>query len=369
MNQRIILHTAAYLFACLFISLNAQSQTAIKKVLIAEFSGVQCGNCPESSHVLDSLLATHPNTIGVALHTYTSQDAMYFNAADTIGTSYAGGAPLAAIDRILWSGTSSTNVAIYHTQWNNRITQQLATTPAVQVSLQPIWTASNRMISTSIQAKFLTQLNPADYRFNLYVVEDSVTGTGPLYDQVNLYNTQAGSPFFGLGNPIIGYVHRHTVRATLPYSWGQAGVIPNSPVNGQTYSTTLNYTLPMGYDETKVTLVAFVSKHSANHQTDEVLNAEEANLNSAALSSSNIGANALQYAVYPNPASSGTLYISVNEACDLKLMNITGSVLAHKNLSDNKMNHIDISSLSKGVYIAELSSKDNRKYTEKIIIE
>ncbi len=124
-----------------------------------------------------------------------------------------------------------------------------------------------------VSINILDNLPAGDYRISLYVTEDSVTGTGPGYDQSNLYHTVVGNPFYGMGNFIAGYVHKHVARALLPSSWGLAGVIPASPVSGQNFSHSFNHTLPPSYDEKKISLIAFVSRHTANHQGDEVLNA------------------------------------------------------------------------------------------------
>ena len=59
-------------------SLSAQT----KKVLFEEFTGTGCGNCPEGHYIMDGLLDTYPNVIGISLHTYNSWDAMFFSEID-----------------------------------------------------------------------------------------------------------------------------------------------------------------------------------------------------------------------------------------------------------------------------------------------
>ena len=124
------------------------------------------------------------------------------------------------------------------------IQDRLDEAPKVSVSLDVSWNSSTREISTNITCNILQNLPMGDYRFNLYVVEDSVTGAGSGYDQVSYYDDDPSSPFYGLGNPIVGYVHRHVARAILPNSWGQGGIISPSPLTGESFSTTINYTLP-----------------------------------------------------------------------------------------------------------------------------
>ena len=39
----------------------------------------------------------------------------------------------------------------------------------------------------------------------VYLIEDDVTGSGYGYDQVNYYDSESESPFYGLGNPIVEF--------------------------------------------------------------------------------------------------------------------------------------------------------------------
>lgn len=248
-----------------------------KKVLLEEFTGAHCGICPNGAYYTDSMLQTHPDLIAVAIHTYGSFDAMVFPSIDTLGTTFAQGAPLGAIDRICGTPPSN-NTGVYINQWDANITTREQSAPQVGVGIAPNWNTSSRLITANVTVNILANLPAADYRISLYVVEDSVVGSGSGYDQSNSFNQQVGSQWYGLGDPIVGFVHRHVARALLPGAWGRAGVIPSSPTTGQMFTTTFTYTLPVGYDENKVHLVAFVNEVSANHTGDEILNAEEVDL-------------------------------------------------------------------------------------------
>jgi hypothetical protein len=337
-------------------SLSAQT----KKVLFEEFTGTGCGNCPEGHYIMDGLLDTYPNVIGVGLHTYNASDAMFIPEIDTIGQEYAGGAPMAGTDRI-FSGSS---VAQIWTTWESDIQNRLAESPKLSVSLDVTWNSSSRLISAIITCDMLQNLPNGDYRFNLYVVEDSVTGTGSGYDQTSFYDSNSSSPFFGLGNPIVGYVHRHVARAILPNSWGQGGIISSSPLTGESFSTTINYTLPASYDEQKIELVAFISKYTSNHQGDEVYNAEKAPLIDGTVGIATLSQEA-GFEVYPNP-SDGTVYLDGKTNGKIILSNSTGKTVMTIDLKKGT-NSIDLSSLPKGIYYANMITKSSST-TRKIIL-
>lgn len=329
-------------------SLSAQT----KKVLFEEFTGTACGNCPEGHYIMDGLLDTYPNVIGVGLHTYNSNDAMFFPEIDTIGQAYAPGAPMAGTDR-MFSGSS---VAQVWTTWESDIQTRLAESPKLSVSLDVTWNSSSRLISTIITCDMLQNLPNGDYRFNLYIVEDSVKGTGSGYDQTSFYDSDPNLPFFGLGNPIVGYVHRHVARAILPNSWGQGGIISSSPLTGESFSTTINYTLPASYDEQKIELVAFISKYTPNHQGDEVYNAEKAPLIDESVGIATLSQET-GFDVYPNP-SDGTVYLNVKSNGKIRLSNSTGKTVMTIDLKKGT-NSIDLSSLPKGIYYANMITKSS----------
>jgi hypothetical protein len=346
------------LLSCfLLFSLSDFAQT--KKVLLEEFTGAHCGICPNGAYYTDSMLQMHPDLIAVAIHTYGSYDAMVFPAIDTLGITYAQGAPLGAIDRICGTPPSN-NTGVYINQWDANITTREQMSPPVSVNLLPSWNSSSRLITTTVTVNILTNLPTGDYRISLYVVEDSVVGSGSGYDQANTFNMQVGSQWYGLGDPIVGYVHRHVARALLPGTWGRAGVIPSSPTASQSFSTTFTYTLPVGYNENRVHLVAFVNEVSANHTADEILNAEEASL----LGPSGIAEETvLPYQLYfdgENYCINGKSFSGNYEIVD-----IAGRIISHGTLTSGETEILNLSGVAEGMYILRIFGRDEM-YTEKL---
>lgn len=346
------------LYSILFASFNLSAQT--KKVLFEEFTGTGCGNCPEGHYIMDGLLDTYPNVIGVGLHTYNASDAMSLPEIDTIGQAYAGGAPMAGTDRI-FSGSS---VAQIWTTWESDIQTRLAESPKLSVSLDVNWNDVTRLISTNITCDILENLPSGDYRFNLYVVEDSVTGVGAGYDQTSYYDSNPSSPFYGLGDPIVGYVHRHVARAILPHSWGQGSIISSSPLTGESFSTTINYTLPVSYNEDKIELVAFVSEYTSDHLGDEVFNAEKAPLLDGPAGITSLSQET-GFEVYPNP-SDGIVSFEGTTSGKIRLYSATGQTILFFDLKKGA-NSIDLSSLPRGIYYANLITESSST-TKKIVL-
>ena len=336
----------------LLLALSTGIDAQQKHVLLEEFTGAHCGICPNGAYYTDSMLTMHPSLITVAVHTYGIYDAMVFPAIDTIGQAFAAGAPLGAVDRIC-SSPPSTNTGVYINQWDAAIAQQELQWPSLTVSVLPSWNNTTRNITATVTVNILADLPAGDYRISLYVVEDSVTGTGSGYDQANLYDQVSGSPWYGLGDPIVGYVHRHVARALLPGAWGRPGVIPSAPTTGQTFNTTFTYTLPAGYDENHVSLVAFVNEVSSDHSGDEVLNAVETDLMNP---TGTDDYSATGFNVYS--PSSGTLVIEnapAGSTCEF--YDVTGRLTATEIISPAGSATVTMNNSSGGIYFVVVRSE------------
>ena len=144
----------------------------------------------------------------------------------------------------------------------------MMTAAPVSVGLDSIsFNASTNEVTVTVNAEFYRPLS-GDLRLNVILVEDNVTG----YPQSNTYNTSAGHPYFGAGNPIVNYVHNNVVRGFLGDTWGTAGVIPGSVTNGTTVSHTYTYTIPAGINLNEVKLVGIVQRYTANANGREIFN-------------------------------------------------------------------------------------------------
>lgn len=356
-------------FIILFSSAIFYAQT--KKVLLEEYTGAYCGQCPLGVHYTDSMLTLHPNLVAVALHAYSIWDAMDFAEIDTLNTAYSQGAPLGAIDRIC-SAASSNLTAVFVNQWNTKIQQRLAVPAALTVDIIPSWNSSTRNITAQVSINIYSNMSAGDYRLSLYVVEDSVTGTGAGYDQENFYDTDASSPYYGMGNPIVGFVHRHVVRALLPSSWGPQGLIPSAPVTGQNFNHTFNYTLPVSYNENRIHLVAFVYKFTSNHTGDEVLNVSEEKLLQAPAGISNNDSPGNEILVFLNPSTSLIEIRNQNpntrEIRSIEIYDVDGRKIFFQPQTAGHSPQTIACLMKSGLYLYKISDSKGKIYSGKVMV-
>ncbi|MFH1052622.1 MAG: Omp28-related outer membrane protein [bacterium] len=108
-------------------------------------------------------------------------------------------------------------------------------------------------------------------KFNVYILEDSVTGTGAGWDQANTLHDRAGwefSPYFSLPNPVTNYYHRNVVRNLLGGAWGVTGEFTNPAEESTVYVHEFNAKLDPAWNKDMIEIVAFVT----NDDTKECLN-------------------------------------------------------------------------------------------------
>lgn len=240
---------------------------ATKKTLLEVATGSWGGYCPEGRVFADQIVADHPNAIYVEVHV---GDAMSTNDGNVISDEYINAYPTGNINRV-YTGKG-------RVLWDSLVQQELNTATPVGVLIENVsFDVDTREIKATVRAEVHEVVDMASWHMNLFVTEDSITGTGSSYDQINNYNTQSGHPFFGAGNPIINYPHRNVVRAMLGGAWGTPGLFPVNPggnlpvVVEHTYS----YILPISYDEYKVRLIALVQNYDdQNSMNRHILNVE-----------------------------------------------------------------------------------------------
>ena len=312
------------LYSLLLLSLLSvtflQAQFALKKVVLEEHTGAWCGYCADGAVRMQAVLDNYPTrVIGVAVH---DGDAMVCSDGSAISSFYVGGYPQGCIDR--------TGPAISRGLWMSSTNGRLTTLTTASVSLESVtWNSSTREISCTVRADF-DNSESGDMRLNLIVVEDNVTGTGSGYNQANYDNGTVGHTYYGAGNPIVGFNHRHVAREYLGGAWGDSGIIPSAVTGGSSYTKTYTYTLPAGYDENEVHLVGMVQRYGATNTDREIMNSEEGKLMDL-LTSTQDREESVYVNAYPNPFSDAvTITFDMKETGNLTadVLDLQGKVVA-----------------------------------------
>ena len=329
-----------------------ENNSASKKVLMEKWTGAWCGYCIDGTVVMDNMIDQYESDlIPVVLH---HGDPMEFS--DSLRSAFcATSFPKAVIDRKDFSSNYDYDVESEGSgSWSPLTSTQLTNFSPVNIIINHTWDSISRTITASVIANY-TDNSAGDARIVLMIVEDSVTGTSPDYDQKNAYNNTPGHPYYGAGNTISGFIHRNVLR---DYSTGGAfgidNLIPHIVSAGGNFQYTFNYTLPANFNEKQVSLVAAVVKYMEGNDAGyvgvrgqrEVYNAEQVKLIKLNTPPPlGIDENNSELQIFPNPTD-GIVYLSKN--IDYKLYNVVGTLI-----KKGKGNNIDLSLLSNGIYILE----------------
>lgn len=205
-----------------------------KKMLSEEATGTWCGWCPRGTEWMDYMAEYYPEDfIGIAVH---NGDPMTVTAYDSGLNGFPGfsGYPSVIIDRnAIWDPSDMEDIL------QGYLDRIAPIAPEVTASID----VATRTLTINASAEFVTQLANIDYRFNVALTEDGVTGTGAGYAQTNYYAGPAAPtdpiPNYGLDwdalpatVPAADMVYNHVGRAILGGWAGSAGSIATSVVAG-----------------------------------------------------------------------------------------------------------------------------------------
>ncbi len=239
-----------------------------QKVLLEEFTGAWCTTCPDADYKRDQVVSTYPGRIvAVAVH---QTDGMSISTLyNTLFSNFNMNTPSGMINRTPSLG----NVSLTASQWMTNSTSALAKTAKSGVAMTS--SVNGTTANIEVHAGFKETLT-GNYNLTVYLVEDSVTGSGSGFNQSNAYNTSNGSPFYGLGNPIVNYKHNRVVRKVLTSNLGDVIPVDKLVAGGEfvkTYSIDISV-----YNQSRLYVVGFVNKTGTTPTTHEIMNAQQAKI-------------------------------------------------------------------------------------------
>ncbi|HLP50732.1 MAG TPA: Omp28-related outer membrane protein [Chitinophagales bacterium] len=364
------------------------SQFPKRNVLLEEFTTAPCQYCPDAATRMNAILARNQNLIGVAIHSGFGSDAMTIDEHDTLANEYTDGAPAIMIDRVYQADDKSVAIGYYndpYDKWEPYSIERKAEITPVSIAANNTYDGGTRQLTVNVSATFYSAISD-DFRVNCYIVEDSVSGTGSGYNQSNASNNDNTSEWYQKGNPIVGYQHRHVVRHMFGATWGSTGVVPATTADGVAYNKQYTYTLPNGWDESQVEVVAIVQRYDANNKYNrQILNALELKLNTADSTGLNANPNtaientnsaALATAsVYPNPATDVihvAYALNSNASFSMEVNNMIGQTMVSYpvvNLQEGNYNTaINTASYANGFYFVQLKENGKTVKTMKFVV-
>lgn len=356
-----------------------------KAVLIEEFTTAACQYCPDGTTVMNQILDANPHTVlGVGVHAGFGTDAMTTTDHSTLANQYTSGAPAAMIDRVLFKGEEEvgTNRGI----WEDYALMQKEVSVPLAVSATTTYDANTRQLNVEASAKFYGPVKDS-LRINAYIVEDSVSGSGSGYSQVNAYNTDNTSEWYQKGNPIVGFQHRHVGRQLFGGPWGSSNSIPEQTVDGDVFTQSYNRVLPATWDADQITVIVFVQKWSSNVNNRPIINAIEVGLNDTKSSEvipsvyvpstgiAEVQSNISQVSVYPNPTTDvlNIAYtVNNNTNVSFEVSSLIGETLTSfapsAKANGAYRTQLNTSNFANGVYFVNVIENGKTVNTQKFVV-
>lgn len=232
-----------------------------RQVLIEEFTGVRCVNCPAGAQAILSLRNIHGDRlIPVSIHAgffaqpYTQSIENYATPDANAIQSYLGeplGYPTAVVNRQQFAGEATLQVG--QGSWAGYVADELTQAPRIKLAATHTYDPITRQLSGTLALHPQENITESDVRYTILLVQDHIQdyqltpqGVNPVYD------------------------HRHVFRAALTSTSGTQ--IPEALNEGQVLSKNFSYTLPTNWLAENCYLVLFAH---LNGDSKEVLQAIE----------------------------------------------------------------------------------------------
>ncbi len=362
------------LFAFLFAG-GLFAQGAVKKVCLEEFTGAWCGYCPDGAVIMEDIIANYPEkVIGISLH---NGDGMVTAVGNQVINFYTIGYPSGVIDRMQAQGAG-----LNRGEWNSKVSSRLAGAAKASISLENAsFDAPTNILSIDVRITFLENMS-GKFRPNLLLTQDNVSGSGSGYDQSNYMNNTPGHPYYGAGNPIVGYDHMHVLRAIAGSSaWGLNGQITDDPTSGSEFVIPYQIFVYPTWDKSEMQIIATVNRFDGSGAGQrEILNAEEISWSLATENVHETGVVAKLFEAYPNPfadrltisfdlGQTSNLNLSVYNAMGQKINTLAAGIMntgLHSMFWAGDNEHGE--KLANGTYFAVLALDNGVTVSKKVVL-
>ncbi|MCU0361455.1 MAG: Omp28 family outer membrane lipoprotein [Bacteroidia bacterium] len=248
----------------------------VRKVLLEDYTGHTCGNCPNAAKVAESLSEQYgENLVVLAVHagffakvklpnypaSYTTTAGNDWDATSGFGVSNVGN-PNGMVNR---KNYENNGLIQKETKWPTTVALAINDTYILGLKLKLNYNASTRTLNTNVKANFKIGYSN-NVKVNLVLTEDSIIGDQTDYTK---------SP-----DHIPDYVFMHVLRGAINGSWGTD--LKNAPINASDSVSVdfNNFVIDSKFKDKQLTVVAF----AYDALTKEVLQVEKMKLLSNSVS-------------------------------------------------------------------------------------
>ncbi|MBK0404165.1 Omp28-related outer membrane protein [Adhaeribacter sp. BT258] len=246
--------------------------TPTKKVLLEDYTGHTCGNCPGAAVMAKNQKALHGDRL-VVMAVHANYFARFDKAPYTTNFTTPEGEewfesfgfisnPNGMVNRVK-NGANSAVLGV--AAWSAAIAAEMLKTPQISMNLTTLYQPESRKLDIKVRSKYLTNKS-GKYSLIVAITEDSIVSY-----QKNYGATAGGDPAYPVGD-VAKYVHAHAMRKVLNGDLGSLNKEnPKADDITHAYFTT---TLDPAWRKEKCSVVAFIYEEA----TDEIVQVEEVHL-------------------------------------------------------------------------------------------
>jgi hypothetical protein len=260
-----------------FCSTGIDDSIPNKKVLVEDYTGHGCGNCPDAGIYLNDTLkplynhclvvisvhagffaGTCPNAL-VCLSMPNPPAGSFETDFNTVpGSAWntffgISGNPKGMVDRIDYPNGSHSKT---YNAWGPAIATELEKDAKAKIKISNSFNQASNSVNVSVESEFVDNLQ-GDYKLQVVITEDS------LIDWQLWYNHQPDEY-------VPDYIHRHVLRDGLNTTWGET-ISTGAVAKGTIVTKNYNYTINSSWNVNHCNIVAFIYDDA----TKEVLQVEE----------------------------------------------------------------------------------------------
>lgn len=233
-----------------------------RRVVIEEFTGVNCNNCPRGAETIADILSTYGDSVvAIAIHNDNPLARPHsgyedFRTAEGIAISQKFGGtaaiPSGTVNRTQFPGAA--RVAVTRNFWEDYSKQHLALQPACELSLSLQFDDNSRELTVTARIHFLRDVDTTTH-LSLIITESGIISPQTMPD-LSIKND---------------YEHNHVFRGMMTPNFGAA--INSSTETGRVVIKSYQTVLPEGWNPDKcyvVGLVHFIGDADDVIQVDEI---------------------------------------------------------------------------------------------------
>jgi thiol-disulfide isomerase/thioredoxin len=241
-----------------------QVEVKQRKVLLEDYTGHTCGNCPAAAEVAEKLYEQNPeNLVVVAVHAgffsrvKSGYPTSYTTTAGVEWDKYFignAGNPNGLVNR---KNIQDNGLVQSQSKWPTTVSLAMNEPYILDLDINATYSASTRKLNTSVKGKFSAAYSN-NIGISVLLLEDSIVGPQTDYRQTG-------------DDKVPNYVFMHMLRDAINGTWGTSFKTGPSGAKDSVTVSFNDFAVKPGFNDKHLTVVAF----AFDETTKEVLEAEK----------------------------------------------------------------------------------------------